>query len=78
LASTSEEFSSDDKSSIPGDGLDFLDAPPLIDGDRPNNDYNVEKEERMFEQAKSILTVAMDVSPTKKFSQFVYLASCAT
>jgi hypothetical protein len=27
LASTSEEFSSDDESSISGDGLDFLDAP---------------------------------------------------
>jgi hypothetical protein len=52
LASTSEEFSSDDNSSISGDGLDFLDAPPLVDGDRPNNDFDVGQEERMFEQAK--------------------------
>jgi hypothetical protein len=52
LASTSEEFSSDDESSISGDGLDFLDAPPLVDGDRPNNDYDVGQEERMFKQAK--------------------------
>jgi hypothetical protein len=52
LVSTSEEFSSDDDSSIPGDGLDFLDAPPLVDGDLPNNDFDVGQEERMFEQAK--------------------------
>jgi hypothetical protein len=52
LASTSEEFSSDDKSSISSDRLDFLDAPPLVDGDLPNNDYDVGEEERMFEQAK--------------------------
>jgi hypothetical protein len=52
LASTSEEFSSDDDSSIPGDRLDFLDAPPLVDGDLPNNDFDVGQEERMFEQAK--------------------------
>jgi hypothetical protein len=52
LASTSEAFSSDDNSSIPGDGLDFLDAPPLVDGDLPNNDFDVGQEERMFEQAK--------------------------
>jgi hypothetical protein len=52
LASTSEEFSSDDESSISGDGLDFLDAPPLVDADLPNNDYDVGQEERMFEQAK--------------------------
>jgi hypothetical protein len=50
--STSEEFSSDDDSSSPGDGLDFLDAPPLEDGDLPNNDFDVGQEERMFEQAK--------------------------
>jgi hypothetical protein len=41
LASTSEGFSSDDDSSIPGDGLYFLDAPPLVDGDLPNNDFDV-------------------------------------
>jgi hypothetical protein len=52
LASTREEFSSDDDSSISGDGLDFLDAPPLVDGDLPNNDFDVGQEERMFEQAK--------------------------
>jgi hypothetical protein len=45
LASTSEEFSSDDDSSISGDGLDFLDAPPLVDGDLPNNDFDVGQEE---------------------------------
>jgi hypothetical protein len=43
LASTSEKFSSDDKSSISGDGLDFLDAPPLVDGDLLNNDYDMER-----------------------------------
>ena len=52
LASTSEGFSSDDDSSIPGDKLDFLDAPSLVDGDLPNNDFDVGQEERMFEQAK--------------------------
>jgi hypothetical protein len=52
LASTSEEFSSDDDSSISGVGLDFLDAPPLVDGDLPNNDFDMGQEERMFEQAK--------------------------
>jgi hypothetical protein len=52
LASTSEEFYSDDDSSIPGDGLDFLDAPSLVDGDLPNNDFDVGQEEHMFEQAK--------------------------
>jgi hypothetical protein len=52
LASTSEGFSSDDDSSIPGDGLDFLDAPSLVDGDLPNNDFDLGQEERMFEQAK--------------------------
>jgi hypothetical protein len=52
LASTSEGFSSDDDSSIPGDGLDFLDAPSLVDDDLPNNDFDVGQEERMFEQAK--------------------------
>jgi hypothetical protein len=52
LASTSEEFSSDDNSSIPGGGLDFLDAPSLVDNDLPNNDFDVGQEERMFEQAK--------------------------
>jgi hypothetical protein len=52
LASTSEEFSSDEDSSISGDGLDFLDAPPLVDGDLPNNDFDMGQEERMFEQAK--------------------------
>jgi hypothetical protein len=52
LASTSEEFSSDDDSSISGDGLDFLDAPSLVDNDLPNNDFDVGQEERMFEQAK--------------------------
>jgi hypothetical protein len=52
LASTSEGFSSDDDSSIPGDGLDFLDAPSLVDNDLPNNDFDVGQEERMFEQAK--------------------------
>jgi hypothetical protein len=41
LASTSEEFSSDDDSSIPGDGLAFLDAPSLVDDDLPNNDFDV-------------------------------------
>jgi hypothetical protein len=41
LASTSEESSSDDDSSISGDGLDFLDAPPLVDGGRSNNDFDV-------------------------------------
>jgi hypothetical protein len=39
LASTSEEFSSDEDSSIPGDKLDFLDAPSLVDDDLPNNDF---------------------------------------
>jgi hypothetical protein len=29
-----------------------LDAPPLVDGGMPNNDYEVGQEERMFEQAK--------------------------
>jgi hypothetical protein len=48
LASTSEEVSSDDDSSIPGDGLDFLDALPLVDGDLPNNDFDVGQEERIF------------------------------
>jgi hypothetical protein len=52
LASTSEGFSSDDHSSIPGDGLDFLDASSLVDNDLPNNDFDVGQEERMFEQAK--------------------------
>jgi hypothetical protein len=52
LASTSEDFSSDDDSSISGDGLDFLDAPPLVDGNRPNNDFDVGQDECMFEQAK--------------------------
>ena len=52
LASTSEGFSSDDDSSIPGDGLDFLDAPSLVDNDLPNNDFEVGQEERMLEQAK--------------------------
>jgi hypothetical protein len=52
LASTSGEFSSDDNASISGDGLDFLDAPPLVDGDLPNNDFDVGQEECMFEQAK--------------------------
>jgi hypothetical protein len=52
LASRSEGFSSDNNSSIPGDGLDFLDAPPLVDGDLPNNDFDVGQEERMFKQAK--------------------------
>jgi hypothetical protein len=52
LASTSEEFSSDDDSSISGDGLACLDAPPFVDADLPNNDYDVGQEERMFEQAK--------------------------
>jgi hypothetical protein len=41
LASTSEESSNDDESSISGDGLDFSDAPPLVDGDLPNNDFDV-------------------------------------
>jgi hypothetical protein len=50
LASTSEELSSDDDSSI--DGLDFLDAPPLVDGFLPNNDFDVGQEARMFKQAK--------------------------
>jgi hypothetical protein len=44
--------SSDDDSSIPGDGLDFLDAPSLVDDGLPNNDFDVGKEERMSEQAK--------------------------
>jgi hypothetical protein len=75
LASTSEELSSDEESSISGDGLDFLNAPPLVDGDLPNNDYDVGEEERMFEQAKKCIpAVAMDVSPRKKYFQFVYLA----
>jgi hypothetical protein len=52
LASTREDVSSDDDSSISGDGLDFLDAPPLVDGDLPNNDFDVGQEEHMFEQAK--------------------------
>jgi hypothetical protein len=52
LVSTSEGFSSDDDSSIPGDGLDFLDAPSLVDNDLPNNDFDMGQEERMFEQAK--------------------------
>jgi hypothetical protein len=52
LASTSEAISSDDNSSIPGDRLDFLDAPSLLDNDLPNNDFDVGQEERMFEQAK--------------------------
>jgi hypothetical protein len=52
LASTSEGFSSDDDSSIPGDGFDFLDAPSLVDDDLPNNEFDVGQEERMFEQAK--------------------------
>jgi hypothetical protein len=64
LASTSEEFSSDDESSISGDGLDFLDAPPPVDGDRPNNDYDVGQEERMFKQAK-MYTDRTVVSPYK-------------
>jgi hypothetical protein len=52
LASTSEELSSNDDSSISGDGLDFLDASPLVDGDLPNNDFDVGQEERMCKQAK--------------------------
>jgi hypothetical protein len=54
LAPTSEEFSSDDDSSIPGDGLDFLDASSLVDGDLPNNDFEVGQEERMFDQSESV------------------------
>jgi hypothetical protein len=41
LASTSEGFSIDDDSSIPGVGLDFPDAPFLVHGDLPNNDFDV-------------------------------------
>jgi hypothetical protein len=52
LASTSEGFSSDGDSSIPGDGLDYLDAPSLVDDNLPNNDFDVGQEEHMFEQAK--------------------------
>jgi hypothetical protein len=52
LASTSEEFSSDNKSSISGDGLDFSEAPPLLDADLPNNDFKVGEEECMLKQAK--------------------------
>jgi hypothetical protein len=52
LASTTEEFFSDDDSSISGDGLDFLDGPSLVDGDLPNNDFDVGQEEHMLEQAK--------------------------
>ena len=37
--------------SIPGDGLDFLDAPSLVDDDLPKNDLDVGQEECMFEQA---------------------------
>jgi hypothetical protein len=48
LASTSEEFSSDDDSSIPGDGLDFLDAPSLVDNDLPNNDFDVGINENVY------------------------------
>jgi hypothetical protein len=53
LASTSEVFSSDDDSSIPGYRFNFLDAPSLVDGNLRNNDFNVGQEERMFEQAKT-------------------------
>jgi hypothetical protein len=47
-----KSFFSDDDSSISGDGLDFLDAPPLIDGDLPNNGFGMGQEERILEQAK--------------------------
>jgi hypothetical protein len=52
MASASEDFSSDNESSISGDGLDFLDAPPLADANLPNNGFDVGEEERMFEQAE--------------------------
>ena len=53
-------------------------APPLLDDNPPDHDVDVEEEERMFEKEKCILTVAMDLSPTKKYFQFVFLASCVT
>ena len=52
MASGIDDFSSDDESCISGDGLDFMEAPPLVDDDLPNNDVDVQEEERMFEQAK--------------------------
>jgi hypothetical protein len=52
MLSACEDISSNEESSVSGDGLDFFGAPPLIDGDLPNNNVDVEEEERMFKQAK--------------------------
>jgi hypothetical protein len=52
MASASEDFFSHHESSISAKGLDFLDAPPLVDADLPNNNYDMGEEERMSEQAK--------------------------
>jgi hypothetical protein len=79
LASTSEGFSSDDNSSIPGDGLDFLDAPSLVDNDLPNNDFDVRQEERMFEQAKMYTDRGNGCFTNKEILSIrLYSASCAT
>jgi hypothetical protein len=52
MASASEDFFSEDKLSISGARLDFLDALPLADADLPNNGFDVGEEELIFKQAK--------------------------
>jgi hypothetical protein len=53
MLSASEDLSSADQSSLSGDGVDFVVAPPLVDADPPNYDVDVaEEEEHIFEQAK--------------------------
>jgi hypothetical protein len=78
LASTSEEFSSDDESSISGDRLDVLDAPPVSTVTCPTTTMPWDRKNACSNKRKCIPAVAMDAFPTKKYSQFVYSASCAT
>jgi hypothetical protein len=52
MLSTREVISSDGKSSVSSDGVDFLVAPPLLDDNLPHHDVDVEEKEHMFKKAK--------------------------
>jgi hypothetical protein len=51
---------------------------PLVDGNLPNNDYDVGQGERMFEQAKMYTDRGNGCFTNKEYSQIVYSASSVT
>jgi hypothetical protein len=54
VSSASEDISSDDESSVSGDGVDFVVTSPLVDSDPPNHDVDMEEGRTHVQTNKNI------------------------